>query len=201
MYLEAPFSDEEMINGILTENAEVLKAMKAYFKKRIRGLVWKKGTDSLIIPQRTENVYNETLVRVKLKLDKGLYEDCNKFSAFFMKIAEFVDIECFRKMKKEQDRNRKWKDQEDPDIPNSNDMDKVYVPDDSFEDDRSEIIELCLQELSQADRELMDLFYRQGYKLTELAKMHGISHGAMKAKICRIREKVRKLFDKKDDRW
>jgi len=199
-YKQPPFSDDEMINGIKNDDNYVLTLMKGYFTPRIRGMVWKKGTDSNIIPQRVEAVYNEALVRVKYKLDNEIYQHCQKFCGFFMSVAKFVDTEFFRKMVKKQQEDRLWEDQAYPDNPNSNDMDNYPVAEEDMEDDRSELIALCLDALPPNDRKLMDLFYRQGYNLIELAKQFGTTHNAIKARICRIRQRIRVKFEELDDR-
>ncbi len=62
---------------------------------------------------------------------------------------------------------------------------------DGLQAERTEALGHCLEQLSQQDQQLIELRYRQGATLKDLALMVGRSPGAVKVSLFGIRERLR----------
>lgn len=73
-----------------------------------------------------------------------------------------------------------------------------FVIEDDFTDELIDELTLkqYLDELSENERELLDLHYCQGFNLKEIAKMQNTTEGNVKVRLCRIRQKIKLKYEK-----
>lgn len=61
---------------------------------------------------------------------------------------------------------------------------------------RIEILRTCMSRLSEKNREIIDLYYKQGIRLDEIGKRNGMKHAAVRQLLCRLRAKLRDCISK-----
>jgi len=64
-----------------------------------------------------------------------------------------------------------------------------------LQDERKRLLWSCIQKLPQTDREVLTLHYFSGLSMAEIGQMFGKSPGAVKTKLCRLRQQLRQEME------
>ena len=64
-----------------------------------------------------------------------------------------------------------------------------------LQDERRKLLWTCIQSLQQIDREVLTLHYFSGLSMREIGQMFGKSPGAVKTKLCRLRQQLKQEME------
>lgn len=64
-----------------------------------------------------------------------------------------------------------------------------------LQDEQRRLLWICIQSLPQIDREILTLHYFSGLSTREIGQMFGKSPGAVKTKLCRLRQQLKQEME------
>ena len=159
----------------------------ALLYERYAGKVYSKAMTMLHKPGEAEDATQEIFTKVFLSL--GQFEGQAKFSTWVYSITYNLCIDKIRRSK----RSRKLFASEIEDPP-----DRVEeVPDEALMSMQLNELRYVLGQLTEAERTLMLMKYKDGVKIKTIATLLGKTESAVKMQLKRTKEKAKRIHDRK----
>ena len=155
--------------------------------ERYAGKIYSKAVTMLHKPSEAEDATQEIFTKIFLSL--GKFEGQAKFSTWVYSITYNLCIDKIRRGK----RSRELFAAEIEDPP-----DRVEeVSDETMMSMQVSELRYVLSELSEADRTLLLMKYKDGVKIKTIAKLLGKTESAVKMQLKRVKEKAKKIHDQR----
>lgn len=182
------FTDDIIINGILTNDERILNWMYQQYADKVFGFV--KNNKGL--PQDGQEVLQETVVTVYYSLQQGKYKHQNKFERYFVKTA--MNIWSNKRRKRERRNEQQLENQTYKYAQLENPMD--IAEELAAKEQQYELIEKTIQKLKERCQNLLKAFYIQRQKLKDIARTTHQKEGTIRTQISRCRDNLRKMIQK-----
>jgi RNA polymerase sigma-70 factor (ECF subfamily) len=128
----------------------------------------------------------------KIFLSLGKFQGQSKFSTWVYSVTYNYCIDLIRKEKRSRDLFAE-------EVENPPDLEAEEVPDAALTSMKVNELRRVLRSISETDRSLLLLKYKDGVKIREIAKMYGKNESAIKMQLKRAKEKAKRkhqeLFD------
>lgn len=155
--------------------------------ERYAGKVYSKAMTMLHKPNEAEDATQEIFTKIFLSL--GKFEGQAKFSTWVYSITYNLCIDKIRRGKRSRELFAKEVD-EPPDLVEE-------VPDEALMSMQLSELRYVLSELSDDERTLLLMKYKDGVKIKAIANLLGKSESAVKMQLKRVKEKAKRIHDKR----
>ena len=169
-------------------NKLVLTDLLDDYYDMVYGVIWNMVFDK----QDVEDLVQRVWVRVAENVDKFYNMGSEKAKNYMRVIAKNVVIDYFREHEKESEQYNI-----DDYIDSLKLDDNVF--DECFDDGFSENFDLILEKLTEAEKNLIYLKYKEELKNPEIAKLLGDSESNIRVKLCRIRKHIKVILSEEED--
>ncbi|MDQ2180431.1 RNA polymerase sigma factor [Marinifilum sp. D714] len=161
-------TDYDLVKQYMDGNHECIDKLINRHKDRIYTYIY------LIVKnhQLTEDIFQDTFIKVIRSLRLGKYQDNGKFLAWVLRIAHNLIIDHFRREKQS---NTFSKDDYELDIFNSNKYCEGNCEDDLIRDQIHDDIRELVQELPEDQREVVILRHYKGLSFKDIAEQTDVS--------------------------
>lgn len=175
------YTTKVIMEGIVKRDPKIYRYLDSNFRWRTANYVLKhSGTK-----EDGEELYNDVVCKIYLNIEKGSYmPQEGKFQGYFMTVVRNSWYECLRARKK---------------LLNTVEFDdaieKLRPNTQPTTDTKFELLEAMLKhlnELKDAEQELMELYYYGNHSVESVAQQMGMSADYVKVKLKRTRDKLRK---------
>jgi RNA polymerase sigma-70 factor (ECF subfamily) len=120
----------------------------------------------------TEDIFQETFVKVIMTIKQGRYTENGKFKAWIMRIAHNLIIDNFRQ---ERNENSISNDEVDMDLLNDSRLCERTIEDEMVQEQVFEDIKKMIRHLPDNQREVLEMRYYQDMSFKEIADLTGVS--------------------------
>ncbi|NJB86881.1 RNA polymerase sigma-70 factor (ECF subfamily) [Lewinella marina] len=176
------------------EDLDIVQAYRAHqhatcfqiLYDRYAGKVYSKAMTMLHRPGEAEDATQEIFTKIFLSL--GQFEGQAKFSTWIYSITYNLCIDKIRKSK----RSRELFASEVENPPDT----AEEVPDEALMSMQVNELRFVLQQLTEAERTLLLMKYKDGVKIRAIAELLGKNESAVKMQLKRIKEKAKRIHDK-----
>lgn len=175
------YNSWELAQGIAEGNPTIFNFSKTLFIKKIRGMLVKKRVHKDALQQKAEDAFGEALFQFLKMWQEKTYKEEGKFIAFFMRLANCSELNRYNKDKKclgEGDISVAIGDnREDLDVRST----ESFFPDPEYQKmaeitaEKMQTLHRHFPSLSANQRQVLELKYKNGYNLQEIADKMGKS--------------------------
>jgi RNA polymerase sigma-70 factor (ECF subfamily) len=120
----------------------------------------------------TEDIFQETFVKVIMTIKQGRYTENGKFKAWIMRIAHNLIIDNFRQ---ERNENSVSNDEVDIDLFNDSRLCERTIEDEMVQEQVFDDIKKMIRHLPENQREVLEMRYYQDMSFKEIADLTGVS--------------------------
>jgi RNA polymerase sigma-70 factor (ECF subfamily) len=120
----------------------------------------------------TEDIFQETFLKVIMAIKQGRYQENGKFKAWIMRLAHNLIIDNFRQ---ERNENTVSNDEMEIDLLNDMKLCDTNIEDEMVQEQVYEDIKKLLRHLPDNQREVLEMRYYQDLSFKEIAEMTGVS--------------------------
>lgn len=120
----------------------------------------------------TEDIFQETFVKVIMTIKQGRYTENGKFKAWIMRIAHNLIIDNFRQ---ERNENSISNDEVDIDLFNDSRLCERTIEDEMIQEQVFDDIKKMIRHLPENQREVLEMRYYQDMSFKEIADQTGVS--------------------------
>ncbi|MDR1102896.1 MAG: sigma-70 family RNA polymerase sigma factor [Tannerella sp.] len=120
----------------------------------------------------TEDIFQETFVKVIMTIKQGRYTENGKFKAWIMRIAHNLIIDNFRQ---ERNENSISNDEVDVDLFNDSRLCEKTIEDEMVQEQVFNDIKKMIRHLPDNQREVLEMRYYQDMSFKEIADLTGVS--------------------------
>ncbi|MDR2764296.1 MAG: sigma-70 family RNA polymerase sigma factor [Tannerella sp.] len=120
----------------------------------------------------TEDIFQETFVKVIMTIKQGRYTENGKFKAWIMRIAHNLIIDNFRQ---ERNENSVSNDEVDVDLFNDSRLCERTIEDEMVQEQVFDDIKKMIRHLPDNQREVLEMRYYQDMSFKEIADLTGVS--------------------------
>ncbi|MDR1335321.1 MAG: sigma-70 family RNA polymerase sigma factor [Tannerella sp.] len=120
----------------------------------------------------TEDIFQETFVKVIMTIKQGRYTENGKFKAWIMRIAHNLIIDNFRQ---ERNENSVSNDEVDVDLFNDSRLCEKTIEDEMVQEQVFSDIKKMIRHLPDNQREVLEMRYYQDMSFKEIADLTGVS--------------------------
>jgi len=161
-------TDESLVDLYAQGNNSAFDVLLNRYKKSIHSYIF------YIVRNRdlTEDIFQETFLKVIMTIKQGRYTDNGKFKAWITRIAHNLIIDNFR-----QERNENTISNDDVEVDLLNDMKLCdsNIEDDMVQEQVFADIKNLVKHLPDNQREVLEMRYYQDMSFKEIADMTGVS--------------------------
>ena len=183
-----PLSDAQLVNNYITGQESALTQLINRHQQRLYGFIFSKVYDRDV----TEDIFQDTFIKVIKTLKKGKYNEQGKFLPWVMRIAHNLIIDFFRK----NNRMPKFKNKDDFDIfsliSDGSSSAEYKLIDQQISDD----LYLLLEELPEDQRTVIKMRMYQDMSFKEISENTGVSIntalGRMRYGLINLRKMIEK---------
>jgi RNA polymerase sigma-70 factor (ECF subfamily) len=120
----------------------------------------------------TEDIFQETFLKVIVAIQQGRYQENGKFKAWIMRLAHNLIIDNFRQERSE---NTVSNDEMEVDLFNDMKLCDTNIEDEMIQEQVYDDIKKLLRHLPDSQREVLEMRYYQDLSFKEIADMTGVS--------------------------
>jgi RNA polymerase sigma-70 factor (ECF subfamily) len=120
----------------------------------------------------TEDIFQETFLKVIMAIKQGRYQENGKFKAWIMRLAHNLIIDNFRQ---ETNENTVSNDEMDIDLLNNMKLCDTNIEDEMIQEQIYEDVKKLLRHLPDNQREVLEMRYYQDLSFKEIADITGVS--------------------------
>ena len=161
-------TDESLVDLYANGNNSAFDVLLNRYKKSIHSYIFYIVRNNDL----TEDIFQETFLKVIMTIKQGRYTDNGKFKAWITRIAHNLIIDNFR-----QERNENTISNDDVDIDLLNDMKlcDTNIEDDMVQEQVFSDIKKLVKHLPDNQREVLEMRYYQDMSFKEIADITGVS--------------------------
>jgi len=161
-------TDEELVVLYAKGNNPAFDVLLNRYKSSVHSYIY------YIVRDRdlTEDIFQETFVKVIMTIKQGRYTESGKFKAFIMRIAHNLIIDNFRQ---ERNENTISNDEVDVDLFNDVRLCDGTIEDHMVQNQVFDDIKKMVQYLPENQREVLEMRYYQDMSFKEIADITGVS--------------------------
>lgn len=161
-------TDEELVVLYAKGNNPAFDVLLKRYKSSVHSYIY------YIVRDRdlTEDIFQETFVKVIMTIKQGRYTESGKFKAFIMRIAHNLIIDNFRQ---ERNENTISNDEVDVDLFNDVRLCDGTIEDHMVQNQVFDDIKKMVQYLPENQREVLEMRYYQDMSFKEIADLTGVS--------------------------
>jgi RNA polymerase sigma-70 factor (ECF subfamily) len=177
-------TEQELISEIRRGNTRAFSDLV----ERYKDLVFTLAIRMLGNKEEAEEVSQDVFIKVYKSLSK--FKGDSKLSTWVYRIAYNSCLDRIKKIKKE----RIFADLEHIHQTAYADLDNAFEK--MADEERSEIIQLCLSQLSSEDAGILTLFYLEENNLLEMEKATSLTVNTLKVRLFRARKRLASIMEK-----
>lgn len=161
-------TDEELVVLYAKGNNPAFDVLLNRYKSSVHSYIY------YIIRDRdlTEDIFQETFVKVIMTIKQGRYTESGKFKAFIMRIAHNLVIDNFRQ---ERNENTISNDEVDVDLFNDVRLCDGTIEDNMIQNQVFDDVKKMVKHLPENQREVLEMRYYQDLSFKEIADITGVS--------------------------
>lgn len=161
-------TDEELVVLYAKGNNPAFDVLLNRYKSSVHSYIY------YIIRDRdlTEDIFQETFVKVIMTIKQGRYTESGKFKAFIMRIAHNLVIDNFRQ---ERNENTISNDEVDVDLFNDVRLCDGTIEDNMIQNQVFDDVKKMVKHLPDNQREVLEMRYYQDLSFKEIADITGVS--------------------------
>lgn len=161
-------TDEELVVLYAKGNNPAFDVLLNRYKSSVHSYIY------YIIRDRdlTEDIFQETFVKVIMTIKQGRYTESGKFKAFIMRIAHNLVIDNFRQ---ERNENTISNDEVDIDLFNDVRLCDGTIEDNMIQNQVFDDVKKMVKHLPENQREVLEMRYYQDLSFKEIADITGVS--------------------------
>ncbi len=161
-------NDEQLVKAYAQGNNEAFDALLQRHQERIYNYILRiiKNEDV------ANDIFQDTFVKAITNIRKGRYTDNGKFPAWISRIAHNLIIDYFRQEKSE---NLQSCDLDDMDLLNRKELCEATVEDILVTEQIHDDVRMLIDELPEAQREVLMMRYYRNMSFKEIAEATGVS--------------------------
>jgi len=183
-----PLSDAQLVNNYITGQESALTQLINRHQQRLYGFIFSKVYDRDV----TEDIFQDTFIKVIKTLKKGKYNEQGKFLPWVMRIAHNLIIDFFRK----NNRMPKFKNKGDFDIFSLISDGSSNAEYKLIDQQISDHLYLLLEELPEDQRTVIKMRMYQDMSFKEISENTGVSIntalGRMRYGLINLRKMIEK---------
>ena len=184
-------SDSELVLSYIDGNEYSIEILIKRHKQRIYSFIYSKVLDRDL----TEDIFQDTFIKVIRTLKKGTYNEEGKFLPWVMRIAHNLMIDHFRKQKKFRKVSGRSRDNEELDIFNTIGYDELNVEQRLVKDQvRSDVKEL-IERLPEEQKEVVKLRHYYDMSFKEISDFTNVSINTALGRMRYALINLRKMVD------
>jgi len=183
------YTSEEIIAGLMPIDNKVYQYLDRLYRPKVIAYVCK----NLGSREDGEDLYQNTIIKVCFNIEQGKYDPkLKEFGAYFMGSVRNIWLNELRKRSKS------------PNMAPIDVLEKISDTDEAEQEEQQhyyrDVQKLlrCIAELTKEEQEMIHLFYFAKKSLDFIAKKMNIAYSYARLKICRIRDKLRKMMEDPD---
>ena len=181
-------TDQVLVQNYLSGNQSSFEILLNRHKDRIYAFIMSKIKNRDI----TEDIFQDTFIKVINSLQKGKYNEQGKFLPWMMRIAHNLVIDHFRK----QSKMRMVRSTDEYDIFNLLDSDSATIEQEMIITQVKTDLKLLIKQLPEDQKEVLNMRYFEEMSFKEIAELTGVSIntalGRMRYALINIRKTAEK---------
>ncbi len=186
----ARLSDEELVRRILKTGDVVLRE-ELY--NRYAPFVYKRSLAIMGDADQAKDMTHDVMLKLFLSLGSFAFR-----SSFSYWVHRITYNHCLNVLKKQ----KKWKLEDMESLPEGGTVPGEGVPEEKEDMEKQlTILEEAMRRLSEAERMLLWMHYRDGLSLKEMAGLLGIGLSAVKMRLKRVRDKLALIYAQTEVIW
>jgi len=188
-------SDSELVQSYIDGNEQSIEILIKRHKQRIYSFIYSKVLDRDL----TEDVFQDTFIKVIKTLKLGNYNEQGKFVSWVMRIAHNLVIDHFRKSSKMPIAGRGNGNEDDEfDIFNVLRLEDCTVEDDLIEEQIHEDVRALVDLLPDDQRQVVKMRHYMGMSFKDIAESTDVSINTALGRMRYALINLRKLIEEKD---
>lgn len=161
-------TDEQLVKAYAQGNNDAFDTLLKRHQERIYNYILRIIKNEDI----ANDIFQDTFVKAITTIRQGRYTDSGKFPAWISRIAHNLIIDYYRQEKSE---NLKSCDTEEADILNRKELSEETIEDLIVTAQIHDDVRLLIEELPQAQREVLTMRYYRNMSFKEIAEATGVS--------------------------
>jgi RNA polymerase sigma factor (sigma-70 family) len=182
-------SDQELIHAYLQGNTGSFEILLKRHKDRVYGYIYMMVKDS----DHTEDIFQDTFIRVIQTLQGGKYTDEGKFLPWVMRIAHNLIIDHFRRLKRMPAFET---EEEDFDIFGVLRQEELNVEDMMIRSQTEQSLQTYIQRLPKEQKEVLYMRHYAEMSFAEIAEQTGVSINTALGRMRYALLNLRKMMEK-----
>lgn len=160
-------TDQVLVQNYLSGNQSSFEILLNRHKDRVYAFIMSKIKNKDI----TEDIFQDTFIKVINSLQKGKYNEQGKFLPWMMRIAHNLVIDYFRK----QSKMRMVRSTDEYDIFNLLDDDNATIEQEMIISQVKTDLKLLIEQLPEDQKEVLNMRYFEEMSFKEIAELTGVS--------------------------
>lgn len=161
-------NDEQLVKAYAQGNNEAFDTLLTRHQERIYSYIVRIVKNEDV----ANDIFQDTFVKAIMNIRKGRYTDTGKFPAWISRIAHNLIIDYYRQEKSE---NLQSCDIDDVDLLNRKELSEATVEDLLITEQIHDDVRLLIDELPDAQREVLVMRYYRNMSFKEIAEATGVS--------------------------
>lgn len=161
-------NDEQLVKAYAQGNNEAFDTLLTRHQERIYGYIVRIVKNEDV----ANDIFQDTFVKAIMNIRKGRYTDTGKFPAWISRIAHNLIIDYYRQEKSE---NLQSCDIDEVDLLNRKELSEATVEDLLITEQIHDDVRLLIDELPEAQREVLMMRYYRNMSFKEIAEATGVS--------------------------
>ena len=187
--------DKQLVHEYLNGKEKAFEVLISRYKDRVYGYVYKMVKDEDL----TNDIFQDTFIKVINTLKKGKYNEEGKFLPWVMRIAHNLVIDDFRKSAKMPIAGRgNGNEDDDFDIFNVLRLEDCTVEDDLIEEQIHDDVRALVELLPDDQRQVVKMRHYMGMSFKDIAESTDVSINTALGRMRYALINLRKLIEEKD---
>jgi len=182
------FEDSVLVSNYISGDEKALEVLINRHNQRISSFIYSKVLDRDV----TEDIFQDTFIKVIKTLKKGSYSEEGKFLPWVMRIAHNLIIDHFRKSK----RMPKFEGSDDFNIFSVIGDDKLNAEKQLIKDQITSDLQLLIEELPDDQKEVLVMRIYKDMSFKEISENTGVSINTALGRMRYALINLRKIIDK-----
>ncbi len=177
-------SDEELVKGILERGDN---ALREELYHRYAPFVYRRSVAVMRDVELAKDITHDVMIKMFLKLSSFSFR-----SPFSHWVHRITYNHCLNVLRKKQ----KWRKSDLSDLTSVEDEGQEAVREKELQELKLEKLERAMDCLSESERMLLWMHYRDGFSLKDIAQTAGLGLSAVKMRLKRSRDKLARFYEK-----
>jgi RNA polymerase sigma-70 factor (ECF subfamily) len=161
-------TDETLVDLYVCGNNAAFDVLLNRYKRTLHSYIFYTVRDRDL----TEDIFQETFLKVIVAVKQGRYQENGKFKAWIMRLAHNLIIDNFRQ---ERNENTISNDKMEIDLLNDMRLCDTNIENEMIQEQVYEDVKKLLRHLPESQREVLEMRYYQDLSFKEIADMTGVS--------------------------